>query len=248
VLADKVVVVTGASRGIGRAIALACAREGAIVGINFHHSEEDARSLAEEIAARHGRPAHLLPFDVTDAAAIASAVARFSSLASRIDGWVNNAAVNLPSLLATSEVDAIRAQLETNLLGPILCARAVVRQMMARRAGTIVNVGSVASARPTAGQAAYAASKGGLASLTRALAVEYGRKGIRVVGVDPGPIDTAMLGPTKAMAEQDVFEHLSLRRLGEGIDVAELVVFLLSDRARFITGSIHAVDGGYLLG
>jgi 3-oxoacyl-[acyl-carrier protein] reductase len=248
VLTDKRIVVTGASRGIGRAIALACAREGAVVGINFRRSESEAAALRAEITELHGRTSHLLSFDVTDPSDIQRGVAQFLGEERRIDGWVNNAAVNLADLLATSELERIRTQIDTNVLGPILSSRSVIASMMAERSGVIVNVGSIAAARPARGQAVYAATKGAIESLTRAMAVEYGKKGIRVVCVQPGAIDTDMFGAAKAMARDEVTARIPLRRLGTPADVAELVVFLLSDRASYITGSTHTVDGGLLLG
>ncbi|MEI8256732.1 MAG: SDR family NAD(P)-dependent oxidoreductase [Deltaproteobacteria bacterium] len=244
-LLNKRVVVTGASRGIGRAIALACAREGAVVGINYRASEVEARSLQVEIADRHGAVSHLLPFDVADPAAVAEGIATFVRDEGRIDGWVNNAAVNLPGLLANSEVDRIRAQLDTNLLGPILCARAVLPTMMSQRAGVIVNVGSVSAAVPSRGQSVYAATKGGLESFTRTIAVEYAKRGIRAVCVRPGPTETDMLRATRSLAEEEVLAHVAQRRVAGADEIAELVVFLLSDRAAFVTGSVHAIDGGY---
>ncbi len=244
-LAGKRIVVTGASRGIGRAIALACAREGAIVGINHRASEADARTLQSEIAAWHRGVSHVLSFDVSDPGAVAAGIAEFVRHAGRIDGLVNNAGINLPGLLANAEIDRIRAQLDTNLLGPILCARAVLPTMMAQRAGVIVNVSSVSAAAPSRGQAAYAATKGGLESFTRAIAVEYAKRGIRAVCVRPGPTETDMLRATRALAEDEVLAHVAQRRVAGADEIAEMVVFLLSDRAAFVTGSVHSIDGGY---
>lgn len=243
-LEGKKIVVTGASSGIGRAIALACAREGAVVGVNYHRSEESAR----ELAARDPERLRLLPFDVRSPERIAEAVSRFLSEQGRVDGWVNNAAVNLPDLLISAELSRVREQIETNLLGPILCAKAVLPAMLEQREGVIVNLGSVSAAKPSRGQSVYAAAKGGLESFTRALAAEYGRKGIRAHCVRPGPIDTRMLEATKALAAEEILSRVPLRRLGRPEEVAELVVYLLSERSGFVTGAVHTIDGGYLGG
>jgi len=244
-LADKRVVITGAGRGIGRAIALACAREGAVVGINYHRSREGAEALRVEIEALPGPRPRLLRFDVSDPSAVAANVAAFVAEEGRVDGWVNNAAVNLPGLLATAEDDQIRAQIEVNLLGPIHGARAVIPVMMRQRGGVILNIGSVVAARPSRGQAVYAATKGALESLTRAIAVEYGRKGVRALCLCPGAIDTEMLASVKALAEGEILGRIPLRRLAEPAEVAEVAVFLLSDGTRYLTHSTHSVDGDY---
>ena len=243
-LEGKSIVVTGAGRGIGRAIAIACAKAGAFVGLNYRSAEKEARALHEECP----KQTLLLPFDVRDAVQVEVAVAKFQEQRGRVDGWVNNAAVNRPGLLVSAELDQIREQIETNLLGPVICSKAVLPVMMRQRGGVVLNISSVSAVRPSQGQAVYAATKGGLESLTRALAREYGRKGIRVHGIRPGPIDTDMIQGTKALAEEEILSRIPLNRLGRPEEVADLAVYLLGDRAAFISGSIHTIDGGYLEG
>jgi len=244
VLEGKRIVVTGAGRGIGRAIAAACLKAGATVGVNYVTSEEGAKTLSAEFPSR----AHLLRFDVSDPQEVKTAVEQFRSKAGGIDGWVNNAGIILPDLLVAADLEKIRLQIAVNLLGPMICAQAVLPFFMEQRRGVILNVSSVAAVRPARGQSVYAATKGGLESLTRALAVEYGRKGIRVHGIRPGPIDTPMLEATMSLAEEEILSRIPLRRIGKPDDVAELALFLLSERSSFMTGSIHTVDGGYLEG
>ena len=230
-LEGKTIVVTGAGRGIGRAIALACLKAGAPVGVNVRTGEVPPGALR-------------LAFDVRKPDEVQRAVDSLD----RIDGWVNNAAVNRPGLLVSSDPEQIREQIDTNLWGPILCAKTVLPVMLRQRAGVILNISSVSAVRPSQGQAVYAATKGGVESLTRALAREYGRKGIRVHGIRPGPIDTEMIQSSMAMAQDEILARIPLNRLGKPEEVAELAVYLLSDRAGFISGSIHTIDGGYLEG
>ena len=240
-LHGKRILVTGASRGIGRAIAIACAAAGARVGVNYHRSRDRALAVCNEI----GPAAAPLEFDVGDAEAVARGVDAFAAVAGGIDGLVNNAGINRPSLLVSASEADIAATIATNLIGPIACARAVIPAMLEARRGVIVNVSSVAAGRPSRGQAVYAATKGAIESLTRAVAVEYGRKGIRCHAIRPGAVDTDMLATTRALAEEDVLAKTALKRIASAEEIAALVVFLLSDEAAYITGSIHAIDGGY---
>ncbi|MBI4668952.1 MAG: SDR family oxidoreductase [Elusimicrobia bacterium] len=244
VLENKKIIVTGAGQGIGRAIALACSKEGAVVGLNYLTSEESAKTLHKE----YPQSFRLMPFDVSDPEAAGAAITRFLENEKRIDGLVNNAGINLGGLLASQGMEAIKRQIETNLLGPIICARAVLPAMMQQRGGVIINVGSVSAMRPSRGQSVYAATKGALESFTRALAVEYGRKAIRVHCLRPGPTETRMFETTKALAGEEILARLPLRRFGRPEEVAEMAVYLLSDKAQFVTGSVHTIDGGYLAG
>jgi 3-oxoacyl-[acyl-carrier protein] reductase len=247
-LEGKRMLVTGASRGIGHAIARACAREGAIVGINYHSSENSARKLCEEIEREEKRPAYAIPFDVSSADAVEKGVERFCELAGGVDALVNNAGRFDGGLLATMSVDAIQRTLAVNLAGAIYCARAVLPRFLQQRSGVILNLGSVAASRPNQGQSVYVASKSALEGFTRALAVEYARKNIRVLCLCPGPVDTDMMAATRVLAGDKVESRIPLGRLGTPEEVAQFAVNLLSDQMSFATGSIYPLDGGYLAG
>lgn len=242
-LAGKRIVVTGASRGIGAAIARACAREGARVGVNCLSSLAAAEALVAEDPER----LRLLPFDVSDRAAVDRAVTEFVADEGGVDGWVNNAGINLPDLLVAAAPERIERQVQVNLLGAIHCSQRVLKEMMRARAGVLINLSSVAAARPSRGQAVYAATKGALESLTRALAVEYAKRGVRVHCLRPGPIETEMFAATKELAGEQVKARIPLGRFGTPDDVAAAAVHLLSERAAWTTGGVHTVDGGFLL-
>ena len=243
-LEGKRVIVTGASRGIGRAIAIACAEAGALVGVNFHRGEEEAR----DVAGRIGSQAVLLRFDVGNSSAVSAGFEEFERRAGGIDALVNNAGIIRPSLLASAPDEDVSEVVHTNLVGTIVCTRAALRPMLAQRQGIILNVSSVAAQRPVRGQTVYAATKGGIEAFTRAVAVEYGRKGIRCQCIRPGPVDTQMLAPTRAIADDTVLERIALKRLVTPAEVADLAVFLLSDRAGAMTGDTHTIDGGFIAG
>jgi 3-oxoacyl-[acyl-carrier protein] reductase len=245
-LAGKRIAITGASSGIGRAIAIACAEHGATVAIGFHRGRQAAEDLAQSLQAR-GAACELMQLDVRDSESIAAAIHSFGHERG-IDGLVAAAGVNRAGLLVATEPERLREQLEVNLLGPMLCAREALPMMMRARSGVVLFVGSVAAVRPVRGQAAYAASKGGLEALTRALAVEYAKKGIRVLCLRPGATDTPMLATTRELGEDELIDRIPARRVANPEEIAAHAVFLLGDGARYATGSCHTVDGGYLVG
>jgi len=232
-------IVTGASRGLGRAIALACGARGAIVGLAYHRAEAAARDTAATLGAN----AILLPFDVGDAGAPAAAIRGFVDRTGGLDALVNNAAIVRPSLLISAEDTDVDAVLRTNVAGVMACTRAALEPMLRQRRGVIVNVGSVAAAQPSRGQAVYAASKGAIEAFTRAVAVEYGRKGVTCVCLSPGPMDTDMFAPTKALGGATVLDRTPWTRFVPVDDVAAVAVRLIGGGMSVANGSIVTVDG-----
>lgn len=243
-LANRVAIVTGGSRGIGRAIVELFAAEGADVTFLFR---EDTVSASEVIAGaeRNGQQVHGEQVDVRDAAGCAAAVERIADRCGRIDVLVNNSGIVRDNLLPLLEEDDVRAVLDTNVGGVFNMARAVVPHMVAQRAGKIINVSSVAAEKGGRGQTNYAASKGAINALTRALAVELAPRHITVNAIAPGVIATDMSRDVCERAPNEVLSRILLRRLGTAAEVAHAVAFLASPYADYITGQVLHVDGGF---
>jgi len=248
-LKDQVAIVTGGSRGIGKAIVLALAKEGAKVAFVYKGNQAAAEALEAEVTAAGGI-AKAYQGDVADPESAKRIVAGALSEWSRIDILVNNAGVIRDGLFVRMDVEAWKQVLGTNLDGTFYFARAVVEQMALRqRYGRIVNVSSVAADHVNSGQANYSASKGAVNSLTRALAVELGSRNVTVNAVAPGFIETDMSEAVRTKAGDFIAKKLvPLRRLGTPADIAGVVVFLCSPAAGYITGQVLTVDGGLSLG
>lgn len=242
-LTGRVALVTGASRGIGRAIALALARSGAAVCLNYRENRGLAQEAVAEIEKLGGK-AVTFGADVGDAGQVEAMVGEITSLLGPPDILVNNAGITRDLLLPEMGEKDWEEVLRTNLAGVYHCCRSVVKGMIIKRWGRIINLSSVVAARGSKGQANYAASKGAINSFTRSLAAEVGPKGITVNAIAPGLIATDMSRAVFPHAESFVRESIALRRVGKPEEVAGLAVFLASEEARYITGQVIAVDGG----
>lgn len=234
----QVVIVTGGSRGIGRAVVEKFRAQGARVYFTYHQNEAAAR----EVAAACG--AEALQCSQGDAAAIDAAVQRVVTEAGRIDVLVNNAGITADQFLMLMPAEDWNKVIDTNLNGAFRWCKAVSRPMLMERRGTIINISSVSALVGVMGQTNYAASKGALLAFTRALAAELGVKGIRVNAVVPGFIETDMTAKVPRQIKQRSLERITLKRFGQAAEVAAAVAFLASDAASYIVGQTLVVDGG----
>jgi 3-oxoacyl-[acyl-carrier protein] reductase len=242
---DKSVLVTGASRGLGRAVAEAFAREGARVGIGYRARTEEAKGTLALVEAAGGQGT-LLQFDVRDPQAVGRAVEAFSRDAGP-DVLVNNAALVRDRYFAMMSFDDWESVVSVNLHGIYHCCRAVLPGMMARRRGAIVNVASVAGLRASPGQTNYAGSKGGVLAITSTLAAEVASYGVRVNAVVPGLLTTGMGARLDRRVAERRRATTPLGRFGEPEEVARVVLFLASDESSYVVGQSVVVDGGMSL-
>ena len=244
-LADKVAVVTGAGRGIGRAVALAYARMGADVACVSRTEENSAKAAAEVEAL--GRRAWAVAVDVSDTAAVDAAAGKILDDAGRVDILVNNAGVTRDNLLMRMSEEEWDTVLNTNLKGAFNFTRALTRPFIKQRSGRIINIASVIGLIGNAGQSNYAASKAALIGFTKSIAKELAPRGITVNAIAPGFIETDMTAVLDDKVRQEVLGRVPLGRFGAPDDIAHAAVFLAMEPTGYVTGQVLTVDGGMVM-
>ena len=242
-LTGKVAIVTGGSRGIGRAVAEALAAQGAHVVITYVKGADEARRVVEGIVTRGGK-AEAEGFDVANMKATEEAIAAIAKRLGRLDVLVANAGIAVDGLLLRAKEEDLDRVFAVNVKGAIACARAATRVMMRARTGRVVFLSSVVGEMGNAGQAIYAASKAALLGLTKTLAREYASRGITVNAVSPGFIETDMTTSITGEMKENMLKSIPLGRTGRADEIAASIVFLCSDEAGYITGQTLRVNGG----
>ncbi len=247
-LTDKVALVTGGSRGLGRAIALALARQGADVGVNYRDNADAAAEVVTEIRAM-GRAAIAIKGDTSAGRESCEAIVKAAlDEFGKIDVLVNNAGITRDNLIMRMDADEWDSVIDTNLSGPFWMTRAIARPMLKARSGRIINMSSVAGRMGNVGQANYASAKAGLIGLTKSVARELASRGITCNALAPGLIDTELTADLNQAARDFVVNSTPLGYIGSVEDVAAAAVYFASDEARYVTGQVLGVDGGMMMG
>jgi len=246
-LSGKKIWITGGSRGLGRAMAIAFARAGADVAISWRAGEAAAQGVAKEVEAAGARVLSI-QCDVSDMKSVEGARDQIESAFGGIDVLVNNAGVVRDNLFMMLEDHDWADVFATNVMGAVYCSRAVIRGMMMKRRGRIINISSIAASRGGRGQSNYAASKGALESMTQSLAVELASRNILVNCIAPGVIETDMSKEVIGLAKDLILDHQLIKRFGRPDDISAWAVMLASDHASFMTGQVITIDGGFSLG
>lgn len=245
-LVGKCAVVTGASRGIGRAIALQLASEGAKVVVNYSGSEQKALEVVEEIK-NNGGEAIAVQANVAESDSVQNLMKTAVDTYGSIDILVNNAGITRDNLLMRMKENEWDEVIDTNLKGVFLCTKAVTRQMMKQRAGRIINISSIVGVVGNAGQANYVAAKAGVIGLTKTTAQELASRNILVNAIAPGFITTEMTEALPEEIKETMLKQIPLAKLGQPEDIAKAVVFFASDSANYITGQTLQIDGGMVM-
>lgn len=242
-LTGKTAWVTGASRGIGAAIARALGQAGAQVAVAYRSKGVEAEAVVAGIE-ESGSKALALPCDVADARSCEEAYQKIEGAFGKVDILVNNAGVIADNLFMMLEDSDWQSVLDTNLMGAVRCTRLAMKGMMMRRFGRVINLSSVAATKAGRGQANYAASKGAIEAMTRSLAVEVGRRGVTVNCIAPGVIETDMSAEVRKLGEDEIMERLVIKRYGKAEEIAAWAVLLASEYGAYVTGQVVHVDGG----